>query len=93
MRMVRTQESGMEEWVCPSCGRRILLRWPPDYTKSVLDDGDPRACHIAVTPDEPPAEAPGAATTTGGRWRRLRETGADALGAPVGPGVNPTGTV
>ncbi|MFE9099428.1 hypothetical protein [Actinomadura geliboluensis] len=86
MRMVRTGESGLEEWACPTCGRRILLRWPPHYAKSVLDTGDPKACHIARTPDETPDETPAAAA---GSSRRLHETGADALGAPARPHVNP----
>lgn len=55
MRMVRTAGSGLEEWACPTCGRRMLLRWPPHYVKHVLDDGDEQACHIARTPDDPPA--------------------------------------
>jgi hypothetical protein len=39
-------ESGAEEWVCPTCGRRMLLRWPPDYEKLVLDHGDDSAIHV-----------------------------------------------
>jgi len=39
-------ESGAEEWLCPSCGRRMLLRWPPDYEKLVLEHGDDSAIHV-----------------------------------------------
>jgi hypothetical protein len=39
-------ESGAEEWSCPDCGRRILLRWPPDYEKLVLEHGDEDAIHV-----------------------------------------------
>ncbi len=39
-------ESGAEEWICPTCGRRMLLRWPPDYEKLVLDHGDDTAIHV-----------------------------------------------
>jgi hypothetical protein len=39
-------ESGAEEWVCPDCGRRMLLRWPPDYEKLVLEHGDDTAIHV-----------------------------------------------
>ena len=67
MRIARTAPSGLEEWACPACGRRILLRWPPHYVKHVLDPGDQEACHIASTP----ADTPG----TPGERRRLRETG------------------
>ena len=40
-------ESGAEEWRCPACTRRILLRWPPDYQRLVLEHGDPMAIHAA----------------------------------------------
>ena len=39
-------ESGAEEWVCPTCGRRMLLRWPPHYEKLILDHGDEAAIHV-----------------------------------------------
>ena len=39
-------ESGAEEWSCPDCGRRMLLRWPPHYEKLVLEHGDPTAIHV-----------------------------------------------
>lgn len=39
-------ESGAEEWLCPTCGRRMLLRWPPDYEKLVLEHGDDNAIHV-----------------------------------------------
>jgi len=39
-------ESGAEEWVCPTCGRRMLLRWPPNYEKLILEHGDEAAIHV-----------------------------------------------
>ena len=39
-------ESGAEEWACPTCGRRMLLRWPPNYEKLVLERGDEAAIHV-----------------------------------------------
>jgi hypothetical protein len=39
-------ESGAEEWVCPTCGRRMLLRWPPHYEKLILEYGDEAAIHV-----------------------------------------------
>ncbi|MGE5292344.1 MAG: hypothetical protein ACM3ML_35190 [Micromonosporaceae bacterium] len=39
-------ESGAEEWVCPDCGRRVLLRWPPDFERLVLEHGDDTAVHV-----------------------------------------------
>jgi hypothetical protein len=41
-------ESGAEEWVCPDCGRRVLLRWPPDFERLILEHGDDRAVHVGA---------------------------------------------
>ncbi|TDC76148.1 hypothetical protein [Actinomadura sp. 7K507] len=95
MRMVRTQESGLEEWACPTCGRRMLLRWPPDYEKRVIETGDEKACHVGSAEDtvpEPPdtpadettADA-AAAARCNARRRWLRETGAHNAAAHVIP--------
>lgn len=40
-----THESGAEEWYCPTCGRRIIFQWPPDFKKTVLVPGDEYASH------------------------------------------------
>ena len=45
MRIETTHESGAEEWLCPTCGRRFLLSWPPAYSKIVLESGDEDVCH------------------------------------------------
>jgi hypothetical protein len=82
MRMVRTEESGLEEWACPTCGRRMLLRWPPHYEKRIVEPGDARACHVGSaapgpagtggSPDAPPGTAQDTGRETG------QETGQDA---------------
>lgn len=42
-------EPGVEEWFCPTCRRRMLLRWPPPgLERTVLDEGDPSAVHAGV---------------------------------------------
>jgi hypothetical protein len=41
-------ESGAEEWVCPDCGRRVLMRWPPDYERLILEHGDDQAVHVGA---------------------------------------------
>jgi hypothetical protein len=41
-------ESGAEEWNCPECGRRMLMRWPPNFESLVLDVGDPSAQHTGA---------------------------------------------
>jgi len=48
MTLTGREESGAEEWSCPTCGRRELLRWPPDYKRVVLEDGDLAACHFGA---------------------------------------------
>lgn len=40
-----TAPTGVEEWYCPTCGRRFLMQWPPDYKKIVLEPGDEYAIH------------------------------------------------
>ena len=45
LEMIHT--SGAEEWYCPTCGRRFLMQWPPDYKKVVLEPGDEYAIHSA----------------------------------------------
>ena len=46
MQLVRTHNSGAEEWHCPTCGRRFLMHWPPTYKKIVLVVGDEYAAHV-----------------------------------------------
>lgn len=41
----KVHDSGAEEWYCPTCGRRFLMQWPPQYKKIVLDEGDASAIH------------------------------------------------
>jgi hypothetical protein len=43
--LVQTLENGEDEWYCPECGRRVLIHWPPDYKKTVLEAGDEYAIH------------------------------------------------
>src|ERR1051325_3958018 len=40
-----TDVSGEEEWNCPTCGRRILIRWEPKFKGTVLKTGDEYASH------------------------------------------------
>ena len=37
--------SGAEEWYCPACGRRILLRLPPTDEMVIVEPGDKYASH------------------------------------------------
>ena len=45
MVLENTHPSSAEEWYCPTCGRRILLQWPPNYKKITLEAGDENALH------------------------------------------------
>jgi hypothetical protein len=86
MRMIRADASGAEEWACPTCGRRMLLHWPPHYSKRILEPGDESASHVGSCtdlPDEQPA--PGTAADTYAPRRRLRETGVDPAVGPSAP--------
>ena len=40
-----TDSSGAEEWYCPTCGRRFVLSWPPNYQRTILNAGDELAGH------------------------------------------------
>jgi hypothetical protein len=48
MMVVKSGETGAEEWNCPSCGRRLLLRWPPRFERIVLHPGDDRVMHVGA---------------------------------------------
>jgi hypothetical protein len=43
-----TDATGMEEWRCPVCGRHFVVRWPPDFERLVLAEGDANATHVGA---------------------------------------------
>jgi hypothetical protein len=45
---VGTDAAGMEEWRCPVCGRHFVVRWPPNYERLVLAEGDADAAHVGT---------------------------------------------
>ena len=47
MIMVHSHESGAEEWLCSTCGRRFVLQWPPRYKRIILNAGDDTVQHTA----------------------------------------------
>jgi hypothetical protein len=74
-----TDPSGMQEWRCPACGRHFVVRWPPDFERLVLTEGDGDAVHVG-SKDGPGLT--GIQVVTGGdgedEWRRwLRDNGID----------------
>lgn len=40
---------GSQEWLCPTCGRRFIIQWPPNYKRTILEEGDPQAIHSGGT--------------------------------------------
>jgi DNA-directed RNA polymerase subunit RPC12/RpoP len=40
-----THASGAEEWNCPTCGRRLLIKWEPEFKKTILQTGDEFSIH------------------------------------------------
>jgi hypothetical protein len=45
MQFERFHASGAQEWLCPLCGRRLLMQWPPSFKKQILEPGDTNAFH------------------------------------------------
>ncbi len=43
MGLVNSHPSSADEMYCPTCGRRILIQWPPKYKKTILEVGDESA--------------------------------------------------
>ncbi|WP_354640877.1 hypothetical protein [Kitasatospora camelliae] len=57
MKLTGRLASGADEWSCPTCGRRIALRRPPEPELTVLDPGDESAVHVGVIEPGPAATA------------------------------------
>jgi hypothetical protein len=47
MQRVSTHGMGAEEWICPTCSRRLLIQIQPVFTKTVLDAGNEQVTHSA----------------------------------------------
>ncbi len=45
----KTYSTGVQEWYCPTCGRHIILQWPPNYKRIVLDEGNTAVFHTGGT--------------------------------------------
>ena len=45
MILAEFHKSGDQEWVCPTCGRRLLYRWSASYEPVVLVEGNTQANH------------------------------------------------
>jgi hypothetical protein len=49
MVLEETQPAGTEVWSCPECGRRVAIRWLPEWERVVLEPGAERAVHTGGT--------------------------------------------
>jgi hypothetical protein len=38
--------AGAEEWACPTCGRRFVIQWTPEFKRVVLEEGEEYTTHI-----------------------------------------------
>lgn len=45
MTLMGHAESGAEDWSCSICGRRMLMRWEPEFDTLILEHGDETAVH------------------------------------------------
>ncbi len=46
MILKETFPNGTQDWVCPVCGRRFILQWPPHYKRVILEEGDTNVMHL-----------------------------------------------
>jgi len=51
MRLEKIRSSGDQEWGCPICGRRLLIRWQPKFEMIELQAGDGSVEHYGSTSD------------------------------------------
>jgi hypothetical protein len=49
MQLEMTHPSGAQEWCCPVCGRRIVVRWQPKFEMMELEAGDGSVGHYGST--------------------------------------------
>ena len=45
MVLEKSYPTGIDEWYCPTCGRRLLMNYEPIFKKTVLDAGDEYVIH------------------------------------------------
>lgn len=45
MVVVKENQDGSQEWLCPVCGRHFIMQWPPNYKRIILEAGDENAVH------------------------------------------------
>ena len=48
------RSEGWEEWICPQCGRRMLLCWSPPGKIVTAEGSSPNEVHHAAKSYDPP---------------------------------------
>ena len=81
-----TDASGMEEWRCPECGRHFVVRWPPDFERLVLAEGDGDAVHVGAK-GEPRLTGIQVAPAAGEPRPRPRSSGAPGCATTASTGT------
>lgn len=46
MELIEKHKDGRDEWLCPTCRRRFIMQWPPNFKRVILEEGDVNAIHI-----------------------------------------------
>ena len=54
MQFERFHSSGAQEWLCPACGRRLLMQCSPSFDMQVLVPGNTNAFHTGGKIDQAP---------------------------------------
>ncbi len=90
MRLEMNYPDGIEEWYCPTCGRRLLMQWKPEFKRVVIEPGEENVPHTGgrygTPPDEPAVSshelesAPEALSSEWEDW--LHDVDFGALGGP-----------
>jgi hypothetical protein len=44
--ILQAGDSDTEEWLCPRCGRHLVLRWAPHFDELILARGDEGMPHV-----------------------------------------------
>ena len=44
-----TEHEGTQEWLCPICGRRLLVEFNPEWRRVVVEAGDEMISHTGAT--------------------------------------------
>jgi hypothetical protein len=49
MVLQKIHADGSQEWACPTCSRRFVMHWSPNYEQIVLEEGNQQVTHSCST--------------------------------------------